>query len=256
MLDRQKNIIITGIPRSGTTLLTAMIDSAPNAVGLHEPGWQAAWMHRNPGSTPEDFIKWLLGDFVLTRKRLLEGVPIPDRRAADGSRLTNYFRRGEKPQQMVKNFEIVPFVKQGLTANFTLAMKHNGLFISVLPDIIATSCFTIIAIIRSREEVLASWRRLDLPVSHGRMPAAEYYWPEMKHLVHTPMDLHTKQGKMYDLCVQRLMRHAGDIHIVRYEDFINNPHPAMRLTGVKDYVDMVDRNNGSTTPAAHAHASR
>ena len=39
-----RDLIISGIPRGGTTLTTALIDSLPNAVCLNEPQWHSDWI--------------------------------------------------------------------------------------------------------------------------------------------------------------------------------------------------------------------
>ena len=38
-----RDLIVTGIPRAGTTLLAACVDSLEDAVCLSEPEWQALW---------------------------------------------------------------------------------------------------------------------------------------------------------------------------------------------------------------------
>src|SRR5690606_21718614 len=154
---RMRDVIVTGIPRSGTTLAASLIDSLPDTVCLNEPGWH----HARSAPTPEGFAQFIKKDFARLRRQLVEGEPVPDRRAGDGSATTNYYRvEGGK---MESSFEVLPFTRPGLSAEFTLAIKHNGPYLAVLPQLIALKAFIFIAIVRHPVEVLHSWRSLSLP---------------------------------------------------------------------------------------------
>ncbi len=214
-----RNVIVTGIPRSGTTLASALIDSLPDTVCLNEPGWQTARV----ANTPAEFAQWLTGDFAQIRKKLLAGEPVQDRRAAGGKAVTNYYATNETTRQMENTFDLVPFTRPGLSADFTLAIKHNGPYLAVLGPLIDTAAFTIVAIVRSPVEVLASWRRLSLPISRGAMPNATPYWPRMAQIVAEDCDLLVKQVKMYDLMCRRIYNLREHIHVLPYEMLIKKP---------------------------------
>jgi hypothetical protein len=203
-----RNILLTGIPRAGTTLVAARLDAQADTVCLNEPEWQ------RPSSalSAEGFAQAVLQDFADIRNKLLSGVPVPDRRAEDGSALTNYYESGTK-----KNFVMYPLVRNGLSQNFTLAMKHNGPYLAVLPQLIATGAFEIQAVIRHPLPVLRSWRRLALPISRGEMPNATRYWPEMRALTSEKMDLLEKQARMYELMFLRILEHQPKLTLLRYE---------------------------------------
>lgn len=211
-----RNIIVTGIPRSGTTLVASLIDAMPDAVCLNEPAWHAS----DKALTAEDFTKWLVGEFAALRRKLRSGEAIPDRRAADGSAVTNYYHRNAEAGAITDTFRIVPFTRLGLSESFTLAVKHNAIYSSILPELIASKQFTIIAIVRHPLQVLHSWRSLHLPVSRGQLPAAMAYWPEVAQLVRSDIELLQKQVLIYDAFCKRYWEYRKDIHLIKYEELI------------------------------------
>ena len=249
-----RNIIITGIPRSGTTLTAALIDSLPNTVCLNEPAWQTAKKH----SSPQAFARWLAEDFVEVRQKLLRGDPIPDSRSHEGLAVTNYYRpgnkinHGNKTHPMENTYRIVPFTRPGLTRDFTLAIKHNSPYLAVLKPLIDLECFTIIVIIRHPVEVIHSWRSLTLPVSEGKLPNAEPYWPQMAQLARTPMDLLEKQIRIYDLICKRIYHLCKDVHILTYEDLIQSPHRLCEHIGVTGNMatNLIERKKNIHVPEA------
>lgn len=211
------NVILTGIPRSGTTLAAALIDSLPDTVCLNEPAWQTARVARDA----QGFAEWLAGDFAQLRQKLLRGEAVPDRREADGSAVTNYYRA--EAGKMEHTFKVIPFARAELTQDFTLAIKHNGPYLAALKPLVESKAYTIIAIVRHPVEVIASWRRLALPISQGRMPNATPYWPRMAQLVASPMDMLEKQVRMYDLMCKRIWDMRESIHVLPYETMVKSP---------------------------------
>lgn len=209
-----RNVILTGIPRSGTTLAAALVDSLPDCVCLNEPYWQT---DAKLDGNAERLANWLKDDFARIRAHLLAEHPVPDRRQEDGKPLTDFFNAGQ-PQG-----KISLFIRAGLTDNFTLAMKHNALYLAALPQLARMKAFTIIALLRHPVDTIASWRRLSLPISSGRMPHAALYWPEVKILTENRDDVLTKQIKLYDLICQRLSALKETIHLVPYETLVINP---------------------------------
>lgn len=211
------NVILTGIPRSGTTLAAALIDSLPNAVCLNEPLWQT---DVKLDGNPQALALWLRDDFARLRQHLLAEHPIPDRRDAEGKAITNFFKDGKPVQE--KTFGLL--IRAGLTPDFTLAVKHNALFMAALPHLALMSDFLVIALLRHPVATIASWQRVPLPVAEGRMPHAATYWPKIKSIGESNDDVLIKQVKLYDALCGRLAKLRGAIHIVHYELLITNPN--------------------------------
>lgn len=220
------DIILTGIPRAGTTFAAAVIDGLPDSVCLNEPGWQ------NPRAAldAEDFVQFLDNDFGKLRRLLLRGEAVPDRRALDGSATTNYYR-SDAQGMMQESFAVQPFARAGLSPNFTLAIKHNGPYLAVLPELVAAERFKIIAIIRKPLPVIRSWRRLQLPISRGDLPNAKTVWPELRAITDSEMDLLEKQVRIYELMLARLLQYEKHITLIDYDELIKKPQSLADAVG-------------------------
>ena len=212
------DIILTGIPRSGTTLAAALLDGLANAVCLNEPGWHTA----KSAPDAKGFADYIASEFTRLRSDLLAGNPVPDRRQADGAAATNYYRRGSSGG-MEEQFHIFPFTRSGLTPDFLLAVKHNGPYLAVLPELLALERFRVIAVIREPVAVIHSWRSLSLPISQARLPNAAPFWPELAAICASGEDLLQKQVRIYGLMCRRLWQLRERITLLRYEALVENP---------------------------------
>jgi hypothetical protein len=223
------DLIITGIPRSGTSLAAAIIDRGRDALCLSEPGHHGELMRAARNST--DFVTRLGQEFSAVRRTILAGGAVLDRRNADGSAVTNYFADSEpgRPREPAGDWRAVS--RPGLSRDFTLGIKHNALYAAALPEIVQRRLFRVVAIIRDPVAVLTSWRSLNLPVSAGRLPAAERFWPEMAALTWSEMDLVEKQIRMIDLFCCRFAEWAT-ASIVSYEMFVAAPERLLVAAGV------------------------
>ena len=221
-----KNIILTGIPRSGTTLAAALLDGLPDTVCLNEPDWQAGRRMASGG----DYARWLVGDFMELRKKFLAGEPVRDRRRQNGAALTNYFSAGAGG--MKTHYEMVGLTRAGLSPDFTLAVKHNGPYLAILKPILDIGWFRVIAIVRNPIEVIASWRALDLPISRAEMPAAAPYWPRLAEIIQSGDELLIKQAKIYDLMCRRIHNLRDRMKVILYEDMVRNPALLSDAAGV------------------------
>src|SRR5947209_4132371 len=113
------NVLITGIPRSGTTLVCSLLNKVPDVVALHEPMdvWDFA------GARDASAVVTMIENFCAESRRSLRehgfaiskhvGGEIRDNSAVDqaGGRV----RRTEHGKISID---------KSLTENFTLAIKH------------------------------------------------------------------------------------------------------------------------------------
>ena len=216
-----KNIFVTGIPRSGTSLLTSLIDTAPNAVGLHEPHWQAQWAQNNKKLGKEAFVSYLENNFTTVRERLLNKEPVIDRRAPDGKGLTNYYLRSPDGK-ILQTYKLKPIKQKPLTETFTLAMKHCGLYIGVLEEIAKLEAFHVVAIIRNKKDVLSSWDSLpNIPPNKGRFPGAELFCPDIRSLLANKKSIKDKQHALYDYAYEKITTTAN-VEVIFHEDLVSN----------------------------------
>lgn len=235
-MARRVNVLVTGIPRAGTTLVGALLDSLPNTVCLSEPPWHwhkssGGKLDIGPDPTGEIFAKWLVGDFVTLRRKLLAGERIQDRRSDNNQSLTNYYSaRSSLDQQDHQALHLKEFSAPSLSEDFTLAFKHNGLYLSALGPLVELDFFTIIGLVRHPVDVINSWRALNLPVSRGKMHDAARCWPEMARATDEGGVLQ-RQVMIYDLICERLYSYRDRVSVLRYEDVVREPACLARAVG-------------------------
>jgi hypothetical protein len=241
-----RNLIVTGIPRSGTTLVSALIDSLDDAVCLSEPDWQDSWpreMHDRVA-----YAERLCEDFARVRRVLLADGEVPDRRQADGSAVTNYFPRSSQGGR-TRAYTVLPLRRPGLSGDFLLGMKQNAHYSCVLPELAGQTDFAILAIIRDPVATILSWRSTDLPISEGRLPAAERFWPEIAELATATDDVLLRQVLIYRIFCERYQRLRDRVRLLRYEELIGDPSMLTR-TFARQYVRQVSVRQDDVTPAA------
>ena len=224
------DLILTGVPRSGTSLAAAIIDQAPDSLCLSEPDRHVDLMRE--AASAEDFVARLSREFDAIRQTVLAGGSVPDRRRADGAPITNYFTDPLPNRRREAAFTIRNVTRLGLSADFVLGVKHNALYSAVLPEIVGSARFRVVAIVRDPVALVMSWRSLDLPISRGRLPAGERFWPELGSLCRAELELTEKQIRICDLLFGRFLRWADRVEILRYEEFVTDPVRLLRAAGV------------------------
>jgi len=225
------DLIITGVPRSGTTLAAAIIDQAPDSLCLSEPDGHVDLMEE--AASPEDFVVRLCQEFDAVRRTILEGGSVLDRRRTDGAPVTNYFSDPMPDGRREAAFAAHKISRPGLSSDFVLGVKHNALYAGVLPEIVRSGRFRVIAIIRDPVAALMSWRTLDLPVSRGRLPAGERFWPALAALGQADLDLTDKQIGICDLLLHRFGELADLIGVIPYEVFVSDPAQLLAAAGIR-----------------------
>lgn len=230
-----RDLIISGIPRGGTTLTTALIDSLPDAVCLNEPQWHSDWIW-GVNTTATDFAKWLVGDFAWVRHRLLTGQTIPDRRKPDSTTaVTDYYQRKDK-LKADNTYEMVDFHRENLSRDFLLGSKHNGLYVGALREIVELGHFEVLIVLRHPIDAIASWRTLpSIPLHQGNMPGALRFWVEMREVVTSiQIDVLEKQVMLYEMLCRRYYELRDRVKIVKYEDITQDPNHITRALGLPE----------------------
>ncbi len=228
-----QDVILTGIPRAGLTVLGALIDSLPDIVCLNEPKWQQRKAQQM--KKPMPLCKWLVGDFAWRRSQLLREKPVRDLRSADGKPVLDSLKDSRIPNNPEDKDHAVAFVRHGLSKDFTLAMKHHALYTALLPQLVEFGHFRIIAVIRHPYDVIQSWRSLDKSraISKGKLPQAAKYWSEIGRISEEEGNELDRMIQIYDAFCERYHQLREDIEIVRFEDLRDNPIMASEMFGIK-----------------------
>lgn len=213
----KRNVLITGIPRSGTTLLCSLLNKLPDTVALHEPMdvWDFSKC-RDAGAVAE-----AIENFCADARRSLRekgfaiskhvGGEIRDNAASDeigpaGTRL----RRTEHGKI---------FIDKPLSENFTLAVKHPLAFTALLESL--SQHFECYAIIRNPLATLASWNSLAwLKVKNGHAPIAEKLDIDLARKLGEEPDPIERQIQILEWSYDRFRRFLPERALIKYEDLI------------------------------------
>lgn len=238
----ENNLIVTGIPRSGTTLTTSLLDSLSNSVCLSEPAWQASLFKRT--NDESELVKRMENDFIKVRKKILNNEPVLDRRNDEGIPLTNYIKYA-KDGKTTKNKQARAYNFKVKDKNFLLGMKHNAHYTSILPQLAECSFFSILTVVRHPVPTILSWQKVNFPISRGRLPGAERFWPEIKGISCSKDPLIVKQTKIYDLFIERYLALKDKVYLLKYEVLVRTPSILETMTnknfeseiGIKDGIN-------------------
>ncbi|MDQ3694403.1 MAG: sulfotransferase, partial [Chloroflexota bacterium] len=147
------NVLISGTPRSGTTLTCHLLNKLPDTVALHEPMNVKAFASLAGHDQIADAVERFCGEqrqSILSRGVAISkqaGGKVPDN-PIETTRSTERLRRS-----VVSRGEIV--VAKPLSPAFSLVIKHNASFAAALGALVRR--FPVYAVIRNPLATLASW---------------------------------------------------------------------------------------------------
>lgn len=211
-----RNLVLTGVPRSGTTLCCSLLGRAVDAVALFEPMDVATLpVSRKDAQAAvarffDDSRRSLLADGSAWSQQVAGKVPdnpFANHRGADGQR-----RREAERGRIV--------VDKPLSPDFTLVIKHNAAFTALLPEL--AQQFETCAIVRNPLAVLASWHSVDLPVSHGRLPAGERLDPKLAECLDREPDTVARQLLILDWLFDRYLSSLPSARVIPYERVVSS----------------------------------
>ncbi len=209
-----RNLILTGVPRGGTTLCCHLLNRAPDTIALFEPIPVDALPI---GTAAVDFLR---AYFQSTRQGLQRSGQAPSYRSADGRIPDNPAAdRPGQPRRWQVEHGMVQFDAPA-SQDFTLAIKHNASFTALLPQLHAQ--FETLAIVRHPLAVLASWSSLELAVSAGRAPAGERQDAALVQALDRQADAPGRQIVLLDWFFQRYLQYLPAQRVLRYEDLVES----------------------------------
>ncbi len=209
------DVILTGIPRSGTTLACLLLSQIPDFVALNETASYKSYSSALRG-VPEFYQQ--------TRESILKrGVAVA--RAVDGKMTDNHFsneKGGRK--KLVKKQEIR--IEKELHHDFKLGVKHNALFTILLSDLVKD--YPVFAFIRNPLSVLGSWNSLALPASKGQVRAAQWLYPQLDQELSRIPDVYDKQLHILNWYFERYLSLPSE-QVIKYESIIETDGKALSV---------------------------
>lgn len=210
------DIILTGIPRSGTTLTCALLNRLPQTVALHEP--------MNPHDLtglqyPHEFLE-SVADFFASQRCSLFATGMAVSKVRGGIVPDNPFgpiadHAGMRHSTI--DTQVVHFNKQ-LCSGFRLVVKHPNCFTATLDSLCAHySCF---AVVRNPLAVLLSWHSISAPVNDGRVPFGEAFDSMLQQALDQEPDRISRQLAILRWSFSRYSSLLRPGHVIRYEDIV------------------------------------
>jgi hypothetical protein len=218
-----QNVLLTGIPRSGTTLACSLLNRLPQVLALIEP---MNMRELTAAGTDDNRIQYIADYLAQIRNNALEqGIAPRKLLSGDG---TNTFAKtvDGKRASTIQRDQIAP-VDKPLRQDFTLVVKHPNAFAALLP--VLAGRFKCVAIVRNPLAVLASWNSLDHALSRGHAPMAEKFDSELAMQLRQENDPFIRQVRLLDWYFDTFTRCLPANHVVRYEDMIDTSGAALSI---------------------------
>ncbi len=250
-----KNILLTGVPRSGTTLCCTLLNRCDGVLALVEPIPGDQW---SAGLSASAAVARICECVDQTRTAAQSGA-VPSLRVGDGFADNVVAGDGQSPGvRPVQSARGQVRLDSPMPADDTLVVKHNALFAALLPRLLER--FPVVAVIRNPVAVLASWQTVDLPVHRGRIPVGELFAPTLATSLEREPDVLTRQLMILDWFFDAYRR-VPPSRLVRYEDLVAGRATALGTIGDQQaigagLVGVTSRNTAYDPAVLRALASR
>ena len=226
---RKRNVVLTGLPRSGTSLTCSLLDKAPNTVALNAPITPGRFAELLPDlDAVADGIEQY---FRRARRRIhKQGVAIS--KHAGGQISDNAYGRPDaegRRKSVLEKGKIS--VHKELDDHFFLVIKQPGLFTALLPQLAARlPCY---ALVRNPLAVLASrlslGRSVDTSKREPKSAALRYDEALRRRMAKVERgSVEWKLGMMSWAC-ERFASELPEQNVIRYEDIVESGGRALAV---------------------------
>jgi hypothetical protein len=238
-------ILLTGVPRSGTTLVCHLLNKLPDTVALNEPrlDLQSVIDWQNQGALCSEIGQFLeharrsLIEDGIALSRQVDGQ-IPDNPAEDrvyslfrllldrslGHRVGKYTRLGLR---RINAFQGVITIEKPLSNDFLLRVKHNPIFTAILESL--HQSYPCYAIVRNPLSVLASWNSIGHPCWEGRSPTVESLDHALAQKLARTGERFERQICLLSWWFEKYLETLPGGNILRYEDIVASGGAALKV---------------------------
>lgn len=213
--EAQRNFVITGIPRSGTSYLTSLLDSQHNWLVINEPSEIFSQLQSRTDASGIALY------YAECRERILSGQPIANK-VKDGKVI-------EDTAILDRQEMYIPKIER---CDFWLGSKNTLAYMASLENLVKLD-WPIIAMIRNPVDTLASWRNTfshlaeakvsNFPVAHPNFIAWSTQQREALLEIDGQPEAAMRRVLLWRLLARTLLAQESKIHLWRYEDLINSP---------------------------------
>ncbi len=218
-----QNVILTGLPRAGTTLVCHLLNKLPDVVALHEP--------LNPNRMGEeksaaDRRRHILKFFQKSRNSIRSSGKVVSKQingeVPDNPASARFGSDGLRASIVQRGMISIdkPFSEDGL-----LVMKHNAIFAAILEEL--REDFKVFAVIRNPMSTLASWNTVRMPINDGWVPAGQRLNAELNKDLIRIKGVLDRQLFLLKWFFQRFLDCVPEKHIIHYEELIASKGKAL-----------------------------
>jgi hypothetical protein len=164
--------LITGIPRSGTTLCCKLLNQRADVVALHEP------IIIPKSFTKTEALHSIEDQIAQFEYSIEQGLPFAhvDKGGFTTDNYVGLNLKNGLRQVSIRQGEVqLPAFDKN---SYSLIIKQNALFTALIPAL--SLQFSMTCIVRNPVDVLLSWLTVDLPVNRGHIPAGERFDVKLK----------------------------------------------------------------------------
>lgn len=212
-----KNFLVTGIPRSGTSLFLSLIDGGQRLC-FSEPPWLKDIRESSPNGNA--LAKNLKIKIEELRSKIANNLPIEMVYKNNTNNVPdNYFSRDKDVINKTREIKKVQFHSK--YSEYAFIIKANALFTANMKELLAQDYWNIIPIVRDPLAVIMSWRSVKIASSSGRVKVVEKYSDDLK-AIGNQKPLLKRQVLLLDWYFEQFKIFKKS-EIIFYEDLIKNP---------------------------------
>ena len=209
-----RSLIITGIPRSGSTLACSLLNRLPDVVALNETMNVGELLALPDAESRAQAI----ADYFAETRRTIDGTGKAPQLRVAGSEGNMFLPEASSGRQSAKRGSALVDVGKVLPTGYWLALKHLNAFAALLPEL--RQRFDCFALVRNPLATLASWHTLDHPMNRGHMPVAEALDERLAEHLAGIDDSRERRLALLDWYYRRFTDSLDAERIQRYEDIM------------------------------------
>jgi hypothetical protein len=215
--EPSETLLLTGIPRGGTTLVCHLLNLLPDVVALSEPMNVMEFSGLN-----QTEVFTLINRFSRENRRTILEHGTAISKQVNGRLPDNPCLPGLNDLGLRKSILSLGEIRIGkkLTEDFTLAIKHNAAFTALIDRLVnGYRCF---GIVRNPLAVLTSWSTVDFAVHSGRTPVGEALDRNLRNELEAIGDLLDRQLHLLNWFFKRISETLPRDRIIKYEELISS----------------------------------
>lgn len=237
------NVLVTGTPRSGTTLTCHLLNKLPDTLALHEP----MTIRQLAESVDHEDVCRSVERFCDEQRRSIHERGRAISKNVGGAVTDNHVgavRSEAGLRQSIASKGEISIDKQ-LSQDFMLIIKHPAAFTAVLEALV--NHFPVYAVVRNPLATLAAWSSVAFRVQRGHASAAERLDPDLKAKLAAIDDDLDRQIYLLGWFHGQFHRYLPDQSIIRYESVVESGGRALSVVrpDAKDLSEPLESRNMS-----------